>query len=392
MSSIVHRAAEPTHIPPPAAGLSPAEGRSRSAADIVASHGLVAAQIVAVAFALIAAGECHAVVSQSVAEAPKLPSLLYGLVLWYWWAIAAGAIWKLVRKASERDFFSPSSLAKHASIGILVAIAHMWVLQQTVHWLILRWPEVERAGFGSLYYLTWNRFFFELLLYGSISFAIGIVHLQLLAQRDAMRTLALEKQLSLAHLRALQMQIEPHFLFNTLNAIASLVELNRQAEAVRTLGRLSSLLNRTLRGGAAEKVPLARELELVDDYLSIEELRFQGRLRVDMTIDPGALDGMIPCFLLQPLIENAVRHGVSRCEESGTIQVVAERRASRLRLSVRDSGAGAGAEPKPGHGIGLRNTRERLLHFYGKSFEFRAGALELGGFEVVVDVPYERRK
>jgi LytS/YehU family sensor histidine kinase len=231
-----------------------------------------------------------------------------------------------------------------------------------------------------------------LLLYGSIFGAIGIVHLQLLAQRDAMRTLALEKQLSLAHLRALQMQIEPHFLFNALNAIASLVELNRQAEAIRTLGRLSSLLKSTLRGGAAEKVPLARELELVDDYLSIEELRFQDRLHVDMTIDPGALDGMIPCFLLQPMIENAVRHGISRREENGTIQVAAERRGSRLRMVVRDSGPGAGAAPQPGHGIGLSNTRERLLHFYGKSFEFRAGALESGGFEVLIDVPYERRR
>jgi LytS/YehU family sensor histidine kinase len=138
------------------------------------------------------------------------------------------------------------------------------------------------------------------------------------------------------------------------------------------------------------KVPLAQELELVDDYLAIEEIRFEDRLQVNMTVDPGALDGLVPCFLLQPIVENAIRHGISRCEESGVIQVTAERRDARLYLAVRDSGPGTNGHSLPGNGIGLKNTRERLSHFYQEQFAFAAGMPERGGFEVTIDIPYER--
>jgi LytS/YehU family sensor histidine kinase len=109
-----------------------------------------------------------------------------------------------------------------------------------------------------------------------------------------------------------------------------------------------------------------------------------------MTIDPGALEGRVPCFLLQPIIENAIRHGISRCEESGVIQIDANHRGSRLHLIVRDSGPGMDGRSEPGHGIGLKNTRERLAHFYGAGFEFRMATPESGGCEVLIDIPYER--
>ena len=153
---------------------------------------------------------------------------------------------------------------------------------------------------------------------------------------------------------------------------------------------MSSILTSTLRRSAPEKVSLARELELIDDYLSIEVTRFADRLEVDLTIDPSSLDAQVPCFLLQPLVENAIRHGISRCEESGSIRITAERRESRLRLKVRNTMPGMNAPAQPGHGIGLKNTQERLAHFYGRNFEFRAGAPEPRGFEVSIEIPYER--
>jgi LytS/YehU family sensor histidine kinase len=205
-----------------------------------------------------------------------------------------------------------------------------------------------------------------------------------------MRSLSLEKQLSVAHLRALQTQIEPHFLFNTLNAIASLVESDRKIEATQTLQHLNFILKNTLRRSMPEKVSLAQELELVDNYLSIEEIRFADRMQVDMTINPATLDGQVPCFLLQPMIENAIRHGISRCEEGGVIQLSADLRGSRLCLAISNSGPELRATSETGHGIGLRNTQERLAHFYAEDFQFRACTPEHGGFEVLIDIPHER--
>lgn len=266
----------------------------------------------------------------------------------------------------------------------------MWLLQQTVRWLVLVWPVLGAAGYSSLDYVNLNRFFFEFLLYGFIFGLTGVVQLQLVSQRETMRTLSLEKELSIAHLSALQMQIEPHFLFNSLNAITSLVESDRKEQALETLGNLNSILKSTLRRGAPEKVPLRQELELVDGYLSIELTRFADRLHTDMTIDPASLDAQVPCFLLQPIVENAVRHGISRCEEGGFISIEAKRQERRLHLVIRNTLPVTEVPGPLGHGIGLENTRKRLGYFYGKKFQLRAGALDSCSFEVEIDLPYER--
>ncbi len=109
-----------------------------------------------------------------------------------------------------------------------------------------------------------------------------------------------------------------------------------------------------------------------------------------MTIDPNSLDAQVPCFLLQPIVENAIRHGTSRCKESSVVRMSAERRESRLHLRVHNTVPAIDTPSQPGYGIGLQNTQERLAHFYGRNFEFRAGTLESGGFEVYIDIPHER--
>jgi len=362
---------------------------STHAANGLAAHPLVLVQCLACVLALISAAECHIVAIQAVPNAPILSSLLYGFVLWYWWGLAATALWKSAQK-SGKDFFSASSTFKQACIGVAVAGAHIWVLQRTVDWSRVHWPVLESAGYSALDYLNLNRFFFELLVYGFIFGFTGLIHLRLASNRDKMRTLSLERQLSDAHLRALQAQIEPHFLFNTLNAVTSLVEQNRNEQALRTIQNLTSILKSTLRRNAPEKISLAQELELIDDYLSIEVTRFADRLQVDMNIDPASLDGQLPCFLLQPIVENAIRHGISRCEEGGFIEIKAERRGARLCLRVRNTTPAIDKPVQPGHGIGLANTKERLSAFYGRNYEFRTSALESGGFEVFINVPYER--
>ena len=358
-------------------------------AQKLSQHALLLIQGVALVLALLAAAECHAIVTQSVPNAPLLPSLLYGLVLWYWWGLVATALWALARK-SGKGFFSLGSACQHAGMSALVAGAHVWVLQRTVERLALQWPVLGPAGYSSLHYLNLNRFVFEFLLYGFLFGLTGVIQLQLASQRDTLRALSLERQLSMAHLQALQMQMEPHFLFNTLNAITSLVEQDRKEQALQTLQNLNSILKITLRRGAPEKVSLAQELELVDDYLSIEVTRFADRLQVEMSIDPGSLHARLPCFLLQPIVENAIRHGISRCEQNGLIELRAEHKEARLFLTVRNTGPARHAPLQPGHGIGLQNTQKRLALFYGDDYEFRAGALPSGGFEVCIGIPYER--
>jgi len=340
-------------------------------------------------FALAAALECHAAVSGSVPEAPWLPSLLYGLVLWGWWGLTAAVLWVVAENGSA-DFFSLRAAVPQLLIGPALAFGHCWVLQRTVELMVRWWPQIGPAGYSALWYLTWNRFFFELLIYGFAFAVVGMVRLKLVSQGEQVRALELEKQLSEARLRALEMQIEPHFLFNTLNAIASLVELGRREQAIAMLERLNAILHRTLRRDTPGRIRVAQELELLDDYLAIEQTRFSDRLRVDMAIDPEALGGMVPCFLMQPLVENAIRHGISRSEDGGSIHVSVAREGARLRFAVRDSGAGVNGQAVEGHGIGLSNTRERLAHFYGGEFAMRAEPLAAGGFEVAVELPYER--
>jgi LytS/YehU family sensor histidine kinase len=228
----------------------------------------------------------------------------------------------------------------------------------------------------------------EILIYGFILGIIGSIQSQIRVQREAVSSLQLQRQLAAAQLKALQMQLEPHFLFNSLNAITTLVELGRQQQAAEMLGHLNVILKRTLERSTPEKVPLSQELEIVENYLAIEQVRFADRLRIDIKVDPAALHSMVPCFLLQPIVENAIRHGIANCEGEGTVEATARREGNRLRILVRDSGPGAAATTS-GNGIGLKNMRERLAYFYPQEHTLLAGPGKAGGYEVAIDVPFE---
>jgi len=193
------------------------------------------------------------------------------------------------------------------------------------------------------------------------------------------------------------MQIEPHFLLNTLNSLTALVELDRKTQALQTLERLNGMLKMTLKRNAPSKIPLTQELEIVKSYLEIEQMRFADRLRIEMQVNPNTLDAMVPSFILQPLIENAVRHGIAHCENEGGIETSVRREGERVRLQVRNSGNGNGksnggnGEARAGLGIGLSNTTDRLAHFYKDDYDFGIRRPDTGGFEVVISIPYERK-
>lgn len=317
-------------------------------------------------------------------------SLAYGCVTWFWWAIVVHLLWRSASRWPSALGVSFRTLIVHPLIAVGVVILHLGLLQGTTELIIRLGPEAVKAEYRGLDFFCVPRFGVELLLYGLCWLACAAVNTQLMAQRNAMRSLELERQLSSAHLRALQMQLEPHFLFNTLNAVTTLVELGRKEQALETLEHLNTVLKQVLKRNTPSKIPLAQELEVLESYLAIEQVRFADRLRVNISLDPNTLDGLVPCFLLQPIVENAIRHGIALCEDSGWIETSAERVGTRMRLQVRDSGPGMNGSPANGFGLGLSNTKERLAHFYQNDYEFRAFQPESGGFQVSITIPYEK--
>lgn len=343
--------------------------------------GATAILLLSGALALATASECHSIT--------HLPSLIYGIVLWGWWGAIAAGLWLIESYRSSALQFSPLAVSLQVLLGFVFAVVHL-LLMGAVGFAAPEWHTHRSALAVWTDALTVNRFGMEFLTYGFVFGIAGIIQFHIRAQRHAMRTLELERQLSAAQLRALQMQLEPHFLFNTLNAITTLVELGRQDQAREMLCHLNAILKSTLKRNAPEKVPLSQELEIVENYLAIEQVRFADRLHIEIKVDPGALDSLVPCFLLQPIVENAIRHGIAHCEEHGLVEATARREGDLLRLEVRDTGARSSSQSKPGNGIGLKNTRERLAHFYNQAYDMAARPLETGGFEVAITIPYER--
>jgi sensor histidine kinase YesM len=335
----------------------------------------------ATVLALATASECHSITYP--------PSLMYGAVLWGWWGCVTSAMWKLSQRVPLASSFSPKAISAHVLAGSALGVVHLLLLGSLGFTDRGRQAHTTALAIWTSL-LNINRFGMEVLLYGFVLGITGIIQFQIRAQQETLKSLELQRQLSTAHLRALQMQLEPHFLFNTLNAITTLVELERSKEAAEMLSHLNAILKSTLKRTTPEKVPLSQELKIMENYLAIEQVRFADRLRIEIKADPSALDGLVPCFLLQPIVENAIRHGIANCENEGLVEASARRDGSMLHLRVRDSGPGQSAHLQNGHGIGLRNIRERLTHFYQGEYMMRAQPVDTGGFEVAIAIPYER--
>lgn len=197
----------------------------------------------------------------------------------------------------------------------------------------------------------------------------------------------LETQLVQADLRTLRMQLNPHFLFNALHTIAALVRTGDQKNAVRVTAGLGGLLRRMLDEARDQEVPLSQELDFIRSYLEIEQLRFPDRLAVGIDIPAALLEAMVPQFILQPLVENAIRHGIAPNRAAGRIDISARLRGDRLSLTVRDDGTGRYATAQP-FGVGLTNTQARLTGLYGADCRLEVRDAAGGsGTEAVVELP-----
>ncbi|HEX6927018.1 MAG TPA: histidine kinase [Longimicrobiaceae bacterium] len=197
----------------------------------------------------------------------------------------------------------------------------------------------------------------------------------------------LQAQLAEARLEALRMQLNPHFLFNTLHAVSALVE--RDPRGVRRMiARLSELLRYTLTQDKEQMIPVEKEMDFLRRYLEIMEIRFQGTLEVEISPEPEVLDALVPNLILQPLVENAVKHGVAAKVGPSRIEVGARREGDKLVLTVRDDGPGVPEEVKPGSGLGLRNVQARLAELYGDDWSLTFHSAEGGGLIAEVKLPF----
>lgn len=200
----------------------------------------------------------------------------------------------------------------------------------------------------------------------------------------------LQTRLDQAQLQALKLQLQPHFLFNTLNTITALVHRDPGA-AERMVSGLSELLRFSLGTAGEQEVPLERELEVTRHYLDIQQVRFQDRLSVSIDVDAEAPRAYVPNLLLQPLVENALKHGIGPRAAAGRIAIAARRRNGVLTLEVRDDGIGERADVPRREGVGLGNSRARLQSLYGAGHRFEAGAAPSGGFRVYIEIPWHTR-
>lgn len=236
--------------------------------------------------------------------------------------------------------------------------------------------------------VLYENFVYENMAFWAVAGVVHAVEFYRHAQEREAHAARLRAELARAQLDALAGQLRPHFLFNTLNSVSSLMHRDVDA-ADAVLARLGDLLRRTLRSGERHEVPLADELEVLGDYVAIVAARFRDRLTVDVRADAGTEQALVPHFLLQPLVENALEHGIARRAGAGRVEVRAERAGEWLRLSVADDGPGIarGGAALP-EGIGLANTRRRLAVLYGDRQRLALADRPGEGLVVTVDVPF----
>lgn len=309
---------------------------------------------------------------------------------WLPWAIVTPPIlWLGKRFPVEKSSLS-RSLSVHFAACLLIAVLHtVWFTYLTIE--MRPFDEMSKpTSFSNLFFgrLT-SQFHLELIVYGMI-LGIGYAFDYYRKYREReMRASQLESQLAQAQLQALKMQLHPHFLFNTLNGIAGLVRDNRNKAAVSMIAGLSDLLRYTLENAGKQEVPLREELEFLELYLDIQQMRFSDRLKVQMEIAPEALDARVPNLILQPLVENAIRHGLALRASAGIIGISACRDDGFLEMKVYDDGPGLQREwrMEESEGIGLSNTRARLKQLYGNKYRFDVRNREAGGVEAAIMIP-----
>jgi two-component system, LytTR family, sensor kinase len=311
------------------------------------------------------------------------------LLSWLPWALATPLVFRLVHEYHFNQWKRASTWFVHIAtclcIGVVSAAWTAFMEEMLNPWAL-------PAGSGPFTSLAIAKCVNWLLLY-FILYAIILLAGYMLdsSERLALQqaeTARVNEQLSKAQLNALRKQIEPHFLFNTLNAIAGLVRENKNDSAVDMIVALSDFLRRVVDDSERQEVPLGEELEFTRRYLDIQKARFAERLQFSMEVPRELFSAQVPSLILQPMVENAVKHGIAKLVQGGSIRIAASRSNGTLTISVYNDGPAMPAIRKDDRvGIGISNVRTRMKSLYGSAFEFDMRNQDPGGVEVTLSLP-----
>jgi signal transduction histidine kinase len=323
---------------------------------------------------------------------PAGPALSYpnllaiGLVTWCGWAIVAAAVFSLGRRFRIGGAGSGTALAVHVAASVAIATAHV-ALIATVRVVLQRRWGLEPVWWDSVYEAFFRTIDFHVPIYWALLGLQHAVDYHHEVRRREVAAARLETRLVEAQLQALHRQVHPHFLFNTLHAISALVHRDPD-RADQMIERLSDMLRVTLSTVGIQEVTVSQELDFLRAYLDIEQVHFGSRLRVTLDVDREVLDALVPNLVLQPLAENALRHGLAPLAGGGTLRVAVHRDGDVLVLVVADDGRGLRHPAPGGHGLGLSNTRARLRALHDANASLQVDARPGGGVQVTVKLPF----
>ena len=342
---------------------------------------------------IFAAVSYAAAVGENNKEFDFVSALRLNLVQFYLWAILSPLIFRFSRRfpielrpLNLRNLFLHfPALVSFAGIHQIIHLAVLWFITPRLRRQFPALIDCYRAYFGFGFYI-------DLIIASLIVIA---VHALLYYQNFRASELAqssLKTQLAQAQLRALKMQLHPHFLFNTLHSISSLV-LEDPSKANSMIARLGDFLRLTLENSEQQLVTLKEEIEFLRTYLEIEQVRFGDRLTVAFEIEPTTLSAAVPHLILQPVVENAIQHAIAPRATPGRIHIEAKRLNGSLRLEVKDNGPGivSNGDLIEKQGVGLSNVRARLNQIYGSDFRFELMNSKDGGLTVVMEIPFQRQ-
>jgi sensor histidine kinase YesM len=340
------------------------------------SFGLAGWTLIGIAFA------SQTYIGSSYAQRPLTwaQAVTVGLAAWY----VRAALSPIVRAFTRRFPVSRGLIARRLLLHVTVGLVWSAVATVAIHWVLNALVAMPRRA------LSLVEFHASLLTYAALAgLTQGIDYYRRSRDREIAAS-RLEAQLATARLDLLRMQLKPHFLFNALHDISELIHEDVE-RAERMVDDLCELLRLSLRYAGEPEVPLSEEVGFLRRYLDLEQMRFQDRLETRVDVDPEALDARVPYLILQPLVENAVRHGVAPRLERGRIEVRGRADGEALVLEVYDDGAAVGPQvEREREGIALRNTRERLRESYGAAHRFEMTDLAGGGLCVRLELPLRR--
>lgn len=325
-------------------------------------------------------------------------AMTLGIVDWYLWAVISILIFKLSRRLPFDRARWPRSLAVHTVAAVVLSAVQIFFYNAAFRpldgYFMQTWPPLGIEGWWEMFWLWVQvKFHIGLMTYAIVAIVSYAVSFYQRYRQEELQASELRAQLAGAQLEVLKSQLHPHFLFNALHAISSLMQEDIEA-ADNMIGRLGDLLRRSLRRASDQEVTLREELEFAERYLEIERVRFSDRMQVKLDVDPEVMDVSVPNLILHPLVENAVRHGISGTVDGGTVRVAASRVGDALELVVSDNGVGQNGSDRSaqGGGIGLANTRERLRRLYGDRHQFTIQNGSGAGFTVTIRMPLRKHR